>query len=75
VTVGHAEGFFGGFGNVNADLAEVLLARKERRAADTLAPSYPMAEDGLWSVAVVGAAARSAAERSAWVDAVPGLLR
>jgi predicted dehydrogenase len=74
VTVGHAEGFFGAFGNIYSDLAEVLKARKEGRAPDPLALSYPTAEDGLRGVAAVHAAARSAKEEGAWVDAVPPLL-
>ena len=75
VTVGHAEGFFGAFGNIYADLAEVLRAQKEGRAPDPLALSYPTAEDGLRTIAVVNAAARSAARKGAWEDAVPALLR
>jgi predicted dehydrogenase len=68
VTVGHAEGFFGAYGNIYADLAEVLNARKEGRPPDPLALSYPTAEDGLRSVAAVHAAALSARSRGAWVD-------
>jgi predicted dehydrogenase len=75
VPIGHAEGYFGAFGNIYADLAEVLRARRERRAADPAALWYPNAEDGLRSVAAVDAAARSAARRGAWTDARPPLLR
>jgi predicted dehydrogenase len=75
VTVGHAEGFFGAFGNIYADLGEVLRARKEGRAPDPLALSYPTAEDGLRGVAAVWAAAESAGKNGTWVDAVPPLLR
>src|SRR5204863_5225331 len=75
VAVGHAEGFFGAFGNIYADLAEVLRARKEGRRPDAAALAYPSAEDGLRSVAVVNAAARSAKDHGAWTDAVPPLFR
>jgi predicted dehydrogenase len=75
VTAGHAEGFFGAFGNIYADLGEVLLARRQGRPPDPLALTYPTAEDGLRSVAAVDAAARSAVSRGAWVDAVPASLR
>jgi predicted dehydrogenase len=67
VTVGHAEGFLGAFGNIYADLAEVLQARKVGRPADPLALSYPRAEDGLLSIAAVQAAANSPRAVGAWV--------
>jgi predicted dehydrogenase len=68
VTVGHAEGFFGAFGNIYADLAEQLRAKREGRKADPLALACPSAEDGLRSVATVQAAVASARARGAWVD-------
>jgi predicted dehydrogenase len=68
VTVGHAEGFFGAFGNIYADLAEILRARKEGRAPDRAALAYPTAEDGLRSVAAVRAAAESAKGGGAWTN-------
>ncbi|MBV8342090.1 MAG: Gfo/Idh/MocA family oxidoreductase, partial [Gammaproteobacteria bacterium] len=71
VTVGHVEGFLGAFGNIYADLAEVLQARRERRAPSPLALGYPTAEDGLWGVAAVHAAARSAQAQGAWVELPP----
>jgi predicted dehydrogenase len=67
VTVGHAEGFLGAFGNIYADLAEVLQARKAGRPANPLALSFPRAEDGLLSIAAVHAAADSASAGGAWV--------
>jgi predicted dehydrogenase len=73
--IGHAEGFFAAFGNIYADLAEVLRARRDGRSPDPLALCYPTAEDGLRSVAVVDAAVRSAKNGGAWQDAVPPLLR
>lgn len=73
-SVGHAEGFFGAFGNIYADLAEVLRARREGRPPDPLAVTYPTVEDGLRSVAVINAAVRSAKLGSVWQDAVPPLL-
>lgn len=75
VTIGHAEGFFGAFGNIYADLAEAIQARKEGRPANPLALSFPTAEDGLRSVAVVAAAVDSAKLKGAWTDATPPLLR
>jgi predicted dehydrogenase len=70
VTVGHAEGFFGAFGNIYADLAERLRANREGRQPDPLALSCPSAEDGLRSVAAVQAAVTSAKARGAWVDSI-----
>jgi len=67
VTVGHAEGFFGAFGNIYADLAERLRANKEGRQPDPLALSCPSAEDGLRGVAAVYAAVASAKAGGAWI--------
>ncbi|MBV8974694.1 MAG: Gfo/Idh/MocA family oxidoreductase [Sinobacteraceae bacterium] len=66
VAVGHVEGFVEAFGNIYADLAEVLEARKAGHAANPLALSYPRAEDGLLSIAAVEAAADSARAGGAW---------
>lgn len=73
VTVGHAEGFLGAFGNIYEDLAEVVQARKAGRAAHPLALHYPRAEDGLRGVAALHAAAKSASSRGAWVKLPPVL--
>ena len=77
LTVGHAEGLAGAFGNIYADVAEVLQARKAGRPPDPLALSFPRAEDGLLGVAAVHAAAASASAGGAWVklSAVPGGVR
>ncbi len=74
VTVGHAEGFFGAFGNIYADLAEQLRARLEQRAPNPLALTCPTAEDGLHSIAAIQAAVASARARGAWVDCAAGTL-
>ncbi len=75
VTVGHAEGFFGAFGNIYADLAEVIRSRKEGRQPSTLALTCPNAVDGLRSVATIAAAVESARGRGNWVETTPPLLR
>jgi predicted dehydrogenase len=74
VTVGHAEGFFGAFGNIYADLAEQLRAKRERRAPNPLALSCPTAEDGFHSIAAIQAAVASAKAQGAWVDCASGHL-
>lgn len=71
VTVGHAEGFLGAFGNIYSDLAEILAARREGRSPSPLALSYPTAEDGWRSVAAINAAATSAKARGAWINLAP----
>jgi predicted dehydrogenase len=68
VTVGHAEGFFGAFGNIYADLAELVRAEREARRPNPLALSCPSAQDGLRSVAAVYAAVASARAGGAWVS-------
>lgn len=71
LTAGHAEGFRDAFGNIYADLGEVLQARKAGRPTNPLALSYPRAEDGLRSIAAVHAAAKSASAGGAWVRLPP----
>ena len=68
VTVGHPEGMPLAFGNVYADLAEVIRARREGRAPDPLALDFPSAEDGLHSLRVIRAAVASAGAGGAWTD-------
>jgi predicted dehydrogenase len=68
VTVGHAEGFFGAFGNIYADLADILRARKAGRAADRLSLAYPSAEDGLHGIATIEAAVESAKRGGSWIE-------
>lgn len=68
VTVGHAEGFLGAFGNIYADLGEIMSARRESRVPQAWALSYPTADDGWRSVVAVGAAAKSARARGSWVE-------
>ena len=68
VTIGHPEGMPLAFGNVYADLAEVIGARREGRAPDPLALDYPSAEDGLHSLRVIRAAVASAGAGGAWTD-------
>jgi predicted dehydrogenase len=74
VMVGHAEGFFGAFGNIYADLAELIRSRRDGRPPNPAALSCPMATDGLRSVATIAAAAESAGKRGAWTGTVPPLL-
>jgi predicted dehydrogenase len=71
LTVGHAEGLFGAFGNIYADLADVIQARAAGRRVNSLSLSYPTAEDGLRGVAAVHAAVASAKARGAWIGVQP----
>lgn len=75
VTVGHTEGFTTAIANIYADLAEVIAARKEARAPDPLALSYPTATDGLRSIAAIRAAVDSHKKNGEWTDARPLSLR
>ena len=68
VTVGHTEGFLGAFGNIYGDLGEIMSARREGRAPQAWALSYPTADDGWRSVVAIGAAAKSARSRGSWVE-------
>lgn len=66
VTVGHAEGMPLAFANLYSDLAAQI--------ADGSAGLCPTASDGLRSVAAVHAAAASAAQGGAWLDARPSMF-
>lgn len=71
VTIGHAEGMPLAFANIYADLAEVISARRQGRAPDPLATSFPTAADGLRSIAAIAAAVESAKAMGKWIDARP----
>ena len=75
VTIGHAEGMPLAFANIYADLADVIQARKEGRAADPLSLQYPTATDGLRSMSAIKAAVDSAKSFGKWTDARPPSLR
>lgn len=75
VTIGHAEGMPLAFANIYSDLAEVIRAAQEGRAADPAAGLVPGAEDGLRSMAAVYAAVASAGQQGVWKDARPPMFR
>jgi hypothetical protein len=75
VTIGHSEGMPLAFANIYTDLAEIIRAEKEGRAADPAANLFPRAEDGLRSMASVYAATDSAKADGRWVNAVPNILK
>ena len=67
VTVGHAEGMVEAFGNLYADLAERIAARKAGREPDPATRLTPSGEDGLIGVRAIHAAVESARRDGAWV--------
>ena len=67
IPIGHAEGMPVAFANIYHDLADILRAEKQGKAADPLALDYPTAVDGLWSMRAIEAAAKSAKSQGAWV--------
>lgn len=75
VTVGHAEGMPLAFGNIYRDLAESLLAARDGRVPDPAVTLFPVAEDGLRSIAAIHAAVASAKSDGVWVDARPKMFR
>ena len=66
---GNPEGFFGAFGNVYADVAEVIAARRAGRSADPLAGSFATARDGVIAMKFIEAAVASSQRGGAWTDA------
>ncbi len=75
VTMGHAEGMPLAFANIYADLAAVIGARKAGAPIPPGAGLFPVAEDGLRSMAAVHAVAASGKAEGKWVDARPPSLR
>jgi len=75
ITIGHPEGFTTAISNIYADLAEVISAKKQGRAPDPLALSYPTAVDGLHSIAAISAAVASNSKGGQWTDARPPSMR
>ena len=61
---GHPEGYLEGFANVYAEAAEMILAARDGRRIETLAPT---AEDGLTGMRFVDACVRSSAQDAAWI--------
>ena len=68
ITVGHVEGMLAAFANIYADLAEEIQRRASAVDAAPVAVAYPTGQDGLHTLAVVHAAARSARQGGTWVD-------
>ena len=68
ITVGHVEGMLGAFGNIYLDLATTIRARAEGRDPDPSSGWYPTGADGVRTLAVVHAAARSARDGGRWID-------
>ena len=68
ITIGHAEGMLGAFANIYSDLAENIRAREEGRNPHPAATWFPTGEDGVRTLAVVHAAARSARSGGTWID-------
>ena len=75
VTMGHAEGMPLAFANIYADLAEAIVAKRDKRAANPIAGHFPRDVDGLRSMTAIRAAVTSAKQKGAWVDARPPSLR
>lgn len=67
VAIGHAEGMLGAFANLYRDLHAAILARQNGQAAPSL-DSLPLAQDGVDTLKVIHAAARSAKEDGAWIE-------
>ena len=73
--MGHAEGMPLAFGNIYRDLAEGITAAREGRKPDPAIALFPLAEDGLRSIAAIHAAVASAKRQGEWVDARPAMFR
>jgi predicted dehydrogenase len=63
---GNPEGYFGAFGNVYADAAEVISARRDGRPADPYARTFATARDGVLGMEFIEAAVASHANGGAW---------
>jgi predicted dehydrogenase len=72
---GNPEGYFGAFGNVYSDAAEVIGARRDGRPANPLACSFATARDGVLGMAFIEAAVASHKNGGAWTGATLGAGR
>lgn len=63
---GHPEGFLEAFTNIYTDIADVILERRDGRAASPLASVFPTVEDGVLGVEFVEAAVVSNGRDGAW---------
>jgi predicted dehydrogenase len=68
-STGIPEGYFGAFGNVYSDAAEVISARRDGRPANPLACSFATARDGVLGMAFIEAAVASHKNGGAWTAA------
>ena len=68
---GHPDGYVDAFAMLYADAAELILARREGRAADPLATTVPGIAEGLAAMRFVHAAVRSSEAGGVWTDMVP----
>jgi predicted dehydrogenase len=66
---GNPEGYFGAFGNIYADAAEAIAARRERRPPNPHACSFATARDGVLGMAFIEAAIASHRNGGAWTAA------
>jgi predicted dehydrogenase len=68
ITVGHPEGMVFAFANLYRDLADIVAAEQAGTDPDPLALSLPTAEDGLHTLSVIAACAKSAGAAGAWAE-------
>lgn len=66
ITVGHAEGLFGAFGNIYRDLHEAITAARAGETSPALS-GLPLARAGVETVMAVHAAADSAKQGGKWI--------
>ena len=67
VGLGHAEGFIEAFANLYGDVADDLLARRERRPSTIRELSFPTGVDGLKGLEFIEAVGASGDAGGAWV--------
>ena len=72
ITVGHAEGMLEAFANIYSDLAETIRAWEDGREPHPSTQWYPTGEEGVRTLSVVRAAARSARAGGTWMDVGTG---
>ena len=68
IPAGHPEGYLEAFAQLYADIAELITARMEHRAASEFAHLVPMVGDGVRGVRFIEAAVRSSAANAAWTE-------
>jgi predicted dehydrogenase len=67
IPAGHPEGYLEGFATIYSEIAESIIAARNRKIANEMA-DYPSGEDGMRGVIFIESVVNSSAAGSVWVN-------